>query len=352
VGWPGRSRWRDGSGAGRVVLVGGHGLDDAVEVLQGGELDDDLALVAAHVHADLGLVAVGEDVGQFLEAGRDGLLAAALPRRLRLVDLAERDELLHGADGQALLDDALRQVLLRLGAVEGEEGAGVPRRQHSRGDAALDGRRQVQQAQRVRDVGPGPADARGELLVGGAEVLEELLVRGRLLQRVELLPVQVLHEGVTEQVVVAGVADDRRDGLQPGHLGRPPAALAHDELVLVLTARRRRAGGDRLQETDGADRLGELRQGLLVEVLARLARVDRDGADGQFGEVGAGDRLQLPCRRGSVAGAAGEPRSARLGGRRRGRGGRDEGAEAPPQATSLLAHWAAPPWAISAAASL
>ena len=70
-----------------------------------------------------------------------------------------------------------------------------------------------------------------ELLVGRAEVVKQLLVRRGLFQRVQLLPVQVLDQGVPEQVVVLGLLDDGADLGQPGPLRGAPPALAHDELV-------------------------------------------------------------------------------------------------------------------------
>ena len=75
------------------------------------------------------------------------------------------------------------------------------------------------------------ADAVGELLVGDAELVEQLLVGRRLLERVELDAVDVLQQRVAQHRVVGGLADDRRDRVQAGPLARPPAALAHDELV-------------------------------------------------------------------------------------------------------------------------
>ena len=71
----------------------------------------------------------------------------------------------------------------------------------------------------------GAADLAREFLVGGAEVVEQLLVGGGLFQRVELLAVQVLDQGVPEQVVVLRLLDDGADLGQPGPLrGAPPAA--------------------------------------------------------------------------------------------------------------------------------
>ena len=83
--------------------------------------------------------------------------------------------------------------------------------------------------------GPGPADPLGQLVVGAAEVLEQLLVGGRLLERVELGAVQVLQQRVAEHVGVVGGPDDRGDPLEPGLLGGPPPALAHDQLVARRT---------------------------------------------------------------------------------------------------------------------
>ena len=50
----------------RLGSVGlwGHGLDDALEVVDGGELDGDLALVAAHLYFDPGLEQIRQPVGE------------------------------------------------------------------------------------------------------------------------------------------------------------------------------------------------------------------------------------------------------------------------------------------------
>ncbi len=193
------------------------------------------------------------------------------------------------------------------------------------GDAALDGRGEIEEAERVADVGAGAADAGGELLVGGAEVVQELPVGGRLLQRVQLLAVEVLHEGVTEQVVVRGLPDDGGDRVQAGPLGRAPAPLPHDQLV---------AGGrqgrlthhDRLEQADDRDRGGQLLQRLLVEVGAGLARVGGDLLDGQLREAGAVHHVEV----GLTDRSRGVLRRDRRDGCRR-----DQRTEAPAQAPRL-----------------
>src|SRR6266508_4439621 len=60
----------------------------------------------------------------------------------------------------------------------------------------------------------------GQLFVRHREVAEELLVRGRFLQGVEVLPVNILKERVTEQEVVLGDPNDCGDRAEPGLFGR------------------------------------------------------------------------------------------------------------------------------------
>jgi hypothetical protein len=123
-----------------------------------------------------------------------------------------------------------------------------------------------------------------ELFVGGAEVVEQLLVGGRLFERVELLPMQVLEQRIAQHVCVRRLADDRRDVLKAGLLGRAPAALAHDQLVLSFADL---PDHDRLEEANLGNRGGQLFERFLVESPARLARIRRDGANRDFLEIGA-----------------------------------------------------------------
>ena len=115
---------------------------------------------------------------------------------------ADGDDLLDGADRQALGHDPVRQVILGLGVLQAQQRPGVARAQHARRHALLHGRRQVQQPEGVADVRAGAADLARQFLVGRAEVIQQLLVGRGLFQRVELLPVQVLDQRVPEQVVV------------------------------------------------------------------------------------------------------------------------------------------------------
>ena len=139
------------------------------------------------------------------------------------------------------------QPVLELRVLDGQQRAGVAGGEHAGGDPSLDGGRELEQPQRVADLGPRATDPGGQLVVGAAEVLEQLAVGRRLLQRVELGAVQVLQQRVAQHVVVAGLPDDGRDRLQAGLLGGAPPTLAHDQLVSAVAdaAGRRSAAAGR-----------------------------------------------------------------------------------------------------------
>jgi hypothetical protein len=187
----------------------------------------------------------------------------------------------------------LRQPLHRGRVLEPEQGPGVPGGQHAGRHPPLHQRRQLEQPDGVGDLRPGAADPGGELVVGAAEVVQQLLVGRTLLERVELAAVQVLQQRVAQQVVVGGVPHDRRDRAEAGLLGGPPAPLAHDELVAGLAVAGQRPDHDRLQDADLADGVHQLGQRLLLEVLARLPRVRPDRPDRELREAGTRDREQL-----------------------------------------------------------
>ena len=71
-------------------------------------------------------------------------------------------------------------------------------RQHPRSKASLHKRRQLHEAQGIRDLRPRACDPLRELRMRAVEVLEQLLVSSSLLQRIELDPMQVLQESIPE----------------------------------------------------------------------------------------------------------------------------------------------------------
>jgi hypothetical protein len=205
-----------------------------------------------------GTRAVGSDGPAHLVPGLDGLL-----------DRSDGELLGHGSAGERLLEGAVGSA---------EKGAGVPGRELAFADELLYGRGELEQPQRVGDGRSAAPDPGGESLVGEPEVLDELLVGGGFLERVEVFPVEVLDQGLLEAGQLGAVSDDGRDGRQSSPAGGAPAALAGDELVAVVGEL---ADQDRLEDAQFADRRSEGGQGLLVEVAAGLmgVRVDRGDRD-------------------------------------------------------------------------
>ena len=105
--------------------------------------------------------------------------------------------------------------------IEAEQGAGVAGRQHARSNTALDRYGQVEQPDRVAHLRAATADPMRKLVMGGAELLEKLLVRSCLFQRIELGAVNVLEQRVTQHGVIASGPDDCWDDVQPGGNRRP-----------------------------------------------------------------------------------------------------------------------------------
>ena len=93
---------------------------------------------------------------------------------------------------------------------------------------------EVEQPERVGDGRPGPPDPLGDLVLGEPELVDQLAVGERLLDRVEVGALDVLDEGELELVAVGELADERRDPLEAGQ--RRGAQRG---------ARRRRAGSRR-----------------------------------------------------------------------------------------------------------
>ena len=104
-------------------------------------------------------------------------------------------------------------------------------------------------------------DELAELLLGMAIFVDQPLIGLRLLDRVEVLALDILDQRDFERFVVAELADDRRDFVQPRPLRRAPAPLAGDDLEAVAV----RADDDRLDDAARLDRGGELVQRLFVE---------------------------------------------------------------------------------------
>ncbi len=190
---------------------------------------------------------------------------------------------------------------------------------------ALDGRRQTQQPDHVGDVGPRPAEFPGKLLVGGAEVTQELLVCRRFLKGVELLAVQVLQQRVPEHGVVGGVPHDGGNLAEAREPGCPPSPFSHDQLV---TPRHDLADDYGLEQADFTQARSQLLERLLIKMRPRLTGIRRDRVDRDLPEGRAMNRRRPgPQPETAVDADVGTVH-----------GGRDQRPQASPQSTPAHCH--------------
>ena len=113
------------------------------------------------------------------------------------------------------------------------------------------------------------------------ELLDQLLVGAGFVERVEVLPVQVLHESLFEAHGVVGLVHEGRDRLQPSPPRGPEATFARDQFELVRTDLTHEHG---LEDADGLDGVDEGGEALLAELVARLERVRPDSGEGNLAE--------------------------------------------------------------------
>ena len=129
------------------------------------------------------------------------------------------DRLLDRADREVLGDGPLGELLLERAVGRAEQRAGVAHRSVPLLEEPLDRRRELQEPQGVRDRGAALADPGRDVVVGEREVLDELLVGRRLLERVELLALDVLDDRL-----LRASTRRRRRGRSPGSSGARPGA--------------------------------------------------------------------------------------------------------------------------------
>ena len=92
---------------------------------------------------------------------------------------------------------------------------------------------QGQQAQGVGDSGAALAHLLGHLLLGETVLLHQGAVAPGLLGGVQVLPLEVFDQAQLHHLPVVRLDDNGGDLLEPGGLGRPPPALAGDNLVVA-----------------------------------------------------------------------------------------------------------------------
>ncbi len=171
--------------------------------------------------------------------------------------------------------------------------------------------RQLEQPQQIRDRCSRAADRPRCVLVREPELFDEPVQRARLLDRIQVLALDVLDQRDRDGRLVRDVAHDGRDRVQARELCGAPAALARDDLVtrLAVALRRQRPHDDRLDDALRFDRLGELRERVVAHVDARLVAAALEEVDGHLAERGLGRRrAALNRSRLCARGATSRPR--------------------------------------------
>jgi hypothetical protein len=131
---------------------------------------------------------------------------------------------------------------------------------------------EVEESERVGYRGSSTADPFGEVLLREPELIDELPIRPRRFEGIEVLALEVLHEGKFELLPIRKLADDRRDPFQARRSGCADPSLAGDELVAVEGL----GNQDGLDHTVLADARRKRLHGRVVHPEARLSGIGPD----------------------------------------------------------------------------
>ena len=185
---------------------------------------------------DAGTELLGKLVFQALDVRVDAAAAFGFRRLPALHDPVHQPFRL--PDGKFLLGDQARDLGLHPRVGDRQK---RPRMAHLQRALAQQGAgllAEIQQAQQVADGSPGAADGVGGVLVGELELAQQTLDRLGLLERVQVLALDVLDQRLRDDGGVRNLPHHGGHGREAGHLGGAPAALAGDDLVAGLAGRR------------------------------------------------------------------------------------------------------------------
>jgi hypothetical protein len=116
--------------------------------------------------------------------------------------------------------------------------------------------------------------------------IDQLAVAFRLLNRIQVLTLDVLDQRDLGRSRIIDLADDRRNGMQSGALRSSPSALAGDDLEAITV----RTKQDRLKNAALCDRIGELVDRLFLELAPRLLRIGANTPDLNLTDAAQADR--------------------------------------------------------------
>ena len=166
------------------------------------------------------------------------------------------DQRLERPHGQGLEHDLFAQDGLPVGVGDPFEHLGVAEADLADADGVLDGRGEVEQADQVGHARPVDAELGGQLVLGVAEPVEVVLEPDRLLDRVQVGPLDVLGQGRLEHLLVVELDEVDRDVREAGQLGGLQPPLAGDQLERLAA----RPDDQRLQDAVAFDAVGQLQR--------------------------------------------------------------------------------------------
>jgi hypothetical protein len=162
-----------------------------------------------------------------------------------------------------------------------KQGAAMARGQASFFQEVLDWSFELQQANRIGNRGAIFPGSFCDLLLGKVELFRKALKRARLLDRIEILALEVLHKRHLERHLFRDVADNGWNASHPRSLSSTPPALAGDELIAVADT----AHDEGLNNSACCDGTRELIKGRLAESGARLIGTGIDQVDVDLNEA-------------------------------------------------------------------
>ncbi len=118
-------------------------------------------------------------------------------------------------------------------------------------------------------------DDLAERVLGMPVIVDQPFISLRLLDGVEIAPLDILDQRDFQRLLVAEFTHDRRNLVQPRLLRRTPTPFAGHDLEAVAM----RPDDDRLDDAARRDRFGQLSQPVLGEDPARLGGVRLDTGD-------------------------------------------------------------------------
>ena len=159
-------------------------------------------------------------------------------------------------DGETVVHHLLGQLFLQLLGGAGQNGPGMTGGEPSLLQQEMNGVGQGQEPQNGHG-GAGLAHPLGGLLLCESVFLNEGLITGRLFNGVQVFPLEVFNETQLHDGTVVGLDDDRRNLVEAGQLGSPPAAFAGDDLVIAGGQTADGEGLDDPVDADGIRQIGQ-----------------------------------------------------------------------------------------------